>query len=59
MLYEVRIYDGTGKLMNIVTRSELEKRSLDYVRTQFTERDREHVMSLEDEDETSAIRTLM
>ena len=59
MLYEVRIYDGTGKLMNIVTRPELEKRSLEYVRTQFTERDREHVMSLEDEDETSAMRSLM
>jgi hypothetical protein len=55
MLYEVKIYDGTGKLMNIVTRQELEKRSLEYVRAQLTERDREHVMSLEDEEEMSAM----
>ena len=55
MLYEVKIFDGTGKLMNIVTRLELEKRSLEYVRAQFTERDKEHVMSLEDEEELSAI----
>jgi hypothetical protein len=57
MLYEVKIFDGTGKLMNIVTRQELEKRSLEYVRAQFTERDRDHVMSLEDEEELSAIGT--
>lgn len=55
MLYEVKIFDGTGKLMNIVTRRELEKKSLEYVRTQFTTRDREHVMSLEDEEELSAM----
>ena len=55
MLYEVKIYDGTGNLMNIVTRRELEKRSLEYIRTQFTERDKEHVMSLEDEEEVSAM----
>jgi len=55
MLYEVKIYDGTGNLMNIVTRQELEKRSLEYIRTQFTERDKEHVMSLEDEEEASAM----
>ena len=55
MLYEVKIYDGTGNLMNIITRQELEKRSLEYTRTQFTERDKEHVMSLEDEEETSAM----
>jgi len=55
MLYEVKIYDGTGHLMNIVTRQELETKSLEYVRTQFTERDREHVMSLEDEEEASAM----
>ena len=55
MLYEVKIYDGTGNLMNIVTRQELEKKSLEYVCTQFTERDREHVMSLEDEEEASAM----
>lgn len=55
MLYEVKIYDGTGNLMNIVTRQELEKRSLEYIRTQFTERDKEHVMSLEDEEETSVM----
>jgi hypothetical protein len=55
MLYEVKVYDGAGKLMNIVTRQELEKRSLEYVRAQFTTRDREHVMSLEDEEELSAM----
>jgi len=55
MLYEVKIYDGTGNLMNIVTRQELEKRSLEYVRTQFTERDKEHIMSLENEEQTSAM----
>jgi len=59
MLYEVKIYDGTGNLMNIITRQELEKRSLKYVRTQFTERDREHVLSLEDEEETSSFYSTM
>lgn len=59
MLYEVKIYDGTGNLMNIITRQELEKKSLEYIRTQFTERDREHVLSLEDEDETSAMSSLI
>lgn len=59
MLYEVKIYDGTGSLMNIVTRQELEKRSLEYLRTQFTERDKEHVLSLEDEDETSAMSSFI
>jgi len=55
MLYEVKVYDRTGKLTNIVTRMELEKRSQDYVRTQLTERDREHVMSLEDDEQVSAM----
>ena len=59
MLYEVKIYDGTGNLMNIVTRQELEKRSLENIRTQFTERDREHIMSLEDEEETSAMASFI
>lgn len=59
MLYEVKVYDGTGNLMNIITRQELEKKSLEYIRTQFTERDREHVLSLEDEDETSAMSSLI
>jgi hypothetical protein len=59
MLYEVKIYDGRGNLMNIVTRQELEKRSLEYVRTQFSERDREHVMSLEDEEEASAMTSFI
>ena len=55
MLYEVKVYDRTGKLTNIVTRTELEKRSQDYVRNQLTERDREHVMSLEDDGQVSAM----
>lgn len=59
MFYEVKIYDGTGNLMNIVTRQELEKRSLECIRTQITERDREHIMSLEDEEETSAMASFI
>jgi len=55
MLYEVKIYDSTGKLMNIITRAELEKRSLDYNRAQFTERDREHILSLEGEELAPAV----
>ena len=55
MLYEVKVYDRTGKLTNIVTQAELEKRSMDYVRGQLTERDREHVMSLEDDEQVSAM----
>jgi hypothetical protein len=53
MLYEVKIYDGAGKLMNIISRTELEKRSMDYVRDQFTKRDKEHIMSLENDEQAS------
>ncbi len=55
MLYEVKVFDRAGKLTNIVTRTELEQRSMDYVRAQLTERDREHVMSLEDDEQVSAM----
>jgi hypothetical protein len=55
MLYEVKIYDRTGKLMNIISRAELEKRSMDYVRDQFTKRDREHIMSLQDDEQAPAM----
>ncbi len=53
MLYEVKVYDGNGKLVNIVSSAELYKRTTDYVRSQLTKRDREHIMSLEDDAQTS------
>jgi len=49
MLYEVKIYDGSGKLVNIISPADLDKRSTDYVRAQLTERDRDHIMSLEED----------
>ncbi len=55
MLYEVRVYDRAGQLKNIVTSTELEQRSKDYARNQLTERDRAHVMSLEDDEQVSAM----
>ena len=53
MLYEVRIYDCNGNLKNTISAAELEKRSADYVCSLFTKRDREHIMSLEDEEPTN------
>ncbi len=52
MLYEVKIYDGSGNLVNIISRQDLERRSTDYVRAQLTERDREHILSLEEDGQT-------
>jgi len=53
MLYEVKIFDGNGNLINTISAAELEKRSTDYVCSLFTKRDREHIMSLEDEEQTN------
>ena len=52
MLYEVKIYDGSGNLVNIISRQDLERRSTDYVRAQLTERDREHILSLTEDGQT-------
>ena len=52
MLYEVKIYDGTGNLVNTISSEDLERRSTDYVRAQLTERDREHILSLEEDGQT-------
>lgn len=53
MLYEVKVYDGNGKLLNIVSPAELNKRTTDYLRSQLTERDKAHIMSLEEDAQTS------
>jgi hypothetical protein len=47
MLYEVKIYDSDGNLLNVVSPKELDKESTDNLRAMLTERDREHIMSLE------------
>lgn len=52
MLYEVKIYDGTGNLVNTISSADLERRSTDYVRAQLTERDKEHILSLEEDGQT-------
>ena len=49
MLYEVKIYDGNGNLVNTISPADLERRSTDYVRAQLTERDREHILSLDED----------
>lgn len=51
MLYEVKIYDGGGNLLNVVSSQELEKESIDNLRSMLTKRDREHIMSLESNDQ--------
>lgn len=53
MLYEVKVYDGKGNLVNIVSPADLEKRTTDYLRAQLTERDKEHIMSLEEDGQTT------
>ena len=49
MLYEVKIFDGNGNLVKTISSADLERRSTDYVRAQLTERDREHILSLEED----------
>lgn len=51
MLYEVKIYDGGGNLLNIVSPQEMEKKSTESMRALFSQRDREHIMSLEDDEQ--------
>ena len=53
MLYEVKIYDGSGNLVNTVSPAELEKKSTDYLISMLTERDREYIMSLEEDGQTA------
>lgn len=55
MLYEVKIYDGGGTLLNIVSPRELEERSNKKYRSLLTNRDRGHIMRLEDDEEVSAV----
>jgi len=47
MLYEVKIYDGGGNLLNVVSPQELDEKSTEDLRSMLTERDKEHIMSLE------------
>jgi len=51
MLYEVKIYDGGGNLLNVVSPQEMEEKSADNLRSMLSERDREHIMSLEDNEQ--------
>jgi hypothetical protein len=51
MLYEVKIYDGGGNLLNVVSPQELDEESTDNLRSMFTKRDREHIMSLENDEQ--------
>lgn len=51
MLYEVKIYDGGGNLLNTVSPREMEQKSTESFRALFTQRDRAHIMSLEDEEQ--------
>ena len=53
MLYEVKIFDGNGNLVKTISSADLERRSTDYVRAQLTERDREHILSLEEDGQAS------
>jgi len=55
MLYEVKIYDGGGNLLNVVSSQELEKESIDNLRSMLTKRDREHIMSLESNDQVISV----
>lgn len=55
MLYEVKIYDDGGTLLNIISPRELEERSNEKYRSLLTNRDREHIMRLEDEEDISAV----
>lgn len=55
MLYEVKIYDGSGKLVNTVSPEDLDKRSTDFFRAQLTERDKQHILSLEEDAQTSEV----
>jgi len=55
MLYEVKIYDCKGKLVNTISSADLDKRSTNYVRAQLTERDKNHIMSLEEDSQTPAM----
>ncbi|MFQ5445164.1 MAG: hypothetical protein ACE5EK_11190, partial [Nitrospinales bacterium] len=50
-LYEVKIFDGGGNLLNIISPKELEKKSTESFRALLSQRDREHIMSLEDEEQ--------
>ncbi len=53
MLYEVKVYDSSGKLVNVVSPEDLDKRSTEFVRAQLTERDKQHILSLEEDAQTS------
>jgi len=55
MLYEVKIYDCKGNLMNIITPADLERKSTGYLRSLLTERDRDYIMSLEEDEHTPEI----
>jgi hypothetical protein len=55
MLYEVKIYDGGGNLLNVVSPKELDKESTDNLRAMLTERDREHIMSLESNEQVISV----
>ncbi|GJL79108.1 MAG: hypothetical protein NPINA01_20970 [Nitrospinaceae bacterium] len=51
MLYEVKIYDGGGNLLKIVSPQELENKTTENIRSMFSKRDREHIMSLENDEQ--------
>ena len=55
MLYEVKIYDGGGNLLNVVSHKELDKESTDNLRAMLTERDREHIISLESNEQVISV----
>lgn len=55
MLYEVKIYDGSGNLLKVVSSKELDQESTDNLRSMLTERDREHIMSLESNEQVISV----
>lgn len=55
MLYEVKIYDSGGNLLNVVSPQELDKESIDKLRSMLTKRDREHIMSLESNEQVISV----
>lgn len=55
MLYEVKIYDGGGNLLNVVSPQELDKEATDKFRSVLTKRDREHIMSLENDEQMISV----
>ncbi len=55
MLYEVKIYDRSGNLSNVVSSQELNKKSTNDLRSLLTKRDRAHIMSLEGTEQINSV----